>query len=200
MSEKKSTRYDIAKVHAFIDHITLSPEGSTPSYPQIKQQLQQKRLFDEPAPTAPAPFQEDPKVTLPAWETVTPELPRTETTDSHEIEEAGLPEFEPIPENQIIDAQDDAWLSTYDLLEIEVTWDTIHGQHDRNHQVPEPVSFEEVPSPEPGSQHPKNTRPDRKRLRKELMLKVKRERQEYLKQERDARRLKRLEERNAKVK
>jgi len=209
VSEKKSTKYDIAKVHEFIDTITIPKDGNTASYVEIKQRLLQKKLFDEPAPTASPTFQEGSKDDLPAWEAVTPEARRTETTDYDKNDEAGLPEFEPVPMDQPTSPQDDDWLSSYDLLEIEVTWKTNQGREEMNQQVFEPVSFEEVPfleqtpvleipAPEPRNHARKNDRQDQKRLRKELKQKVKRERQAYMKQEKEDRRLKRLEERKRK--
>ena len=214
MSEKKSTKYDIAKVHEFIDSITISQAGSTASYVETKQKLLQKKLFDEPTPTMSPTFREGPKDNLPAWETLTPQVRRTETTDYDKNDEAGLPEFEPIPVDQLTSPQDDDWLASYDLLEIEVTWETNQGREEMNQGVSEPVSFEEVPpleptpdlerpteipAPEPRSHARKNDRQDQKRLRKELKQKVKRERQAYMKQEKEDRRLKRLEEREHKV-
>jgi hypothetical protein len=213
VSEKKSTKYDIAKVHEFIDSITISQAGSTASYVETKQKLLQKKLFDEPTSTTSPTFREGSKDDLPAWETVTPEARRTETTDYDKNDEAGLPEFEQIPVDQLTSPQDDDWLSSYDLLEIEVTWETNQGREEMNEGVSEPVSFEEVPTleptpvlerpteipaPEPRSHARKNDRQDQKRLRKELKQKVKRERQAYMKQEKEDRRLKRLEERKRK--
>jgi len=213
VSEKKSTKYDIAKVHEFIDNITIPREGSTTSYVETNQKLLQKKLFDEPTPTTSPTFREGSTDNLPAWEIVTPEARRTETTDYHKNDEAGLPEFEPIPVDQLTSSQDDDWLSSYDLLEIEVTWETNQGREKMNQRVSEPVSFEEVPpleptpvlerpteipAPEPRSHARKNDRQDQKRLRKELKQKVKRERQAYMKQEKEDRRLKKLEERKRK--
>jgi hypothetical protein len=213
VSEKKSTKHDIAKVHEFIDNITVPQAGSTASYVEIKQKLLQKKLFDEPTTTTAPTLQEGSKDNLPAWETVIPEARGTKTDDYDKNDEAGLPEFEPVPMDQLTSPLDDDWLTSYDLLEIEVTWETNQGRKEMNQQVSEPVSFEEVPlfeptpvlekpteiqPPEPQTNARKNDRQNHKLLRKELKQKVKRERQAYLKQEKEDRRLKRLEERKRK--
>ena len=213
VSEKKSTKYDIAKVHEFIDNISIPQGGRTASYAETKHKLLQKKLFDEPILTTSPAFQKGSKDNLPAWETATLEPRRTETTDHDKNDEAGLPEFEPIPADQLTSPQDDDLLSSYDLLEIEITWDTNQRREERNQGVSEPVYFEEVlsleptptverptekPAPEPRSHTRKNDRQDQKRLRKELNQKVKRERQAYMKQEKEDRRLKKLEERKRK--
>jgi hypothetical protein len=209
VSEKNSKKYDIAKIHEFLDSITPPQEGSTGSYVETKQKLLQKKLFDEPAPTTPPDFREGFTDNLPAWETVTQEPTRTETTDHDKNDEADLPEFEQVPTDQLASLQDDEWLSSYDLLEIEVTWATNQGRQDLNKESSEPVPFEEVPTPvierptelptpEPQGHTRKYARQEQKRLRKELNQKVKRERQTYLRQEKEARRLKRLEKRERK--
>jgi len=212
VSEKNVKKYEIAKIHEFIDNITPRPENNV-SYAETKDNVGQKKLFQDPTPT-PSPtslqeFKDNPSES----DTVASEIVKTEPIDNSKIDTTGLPEFEPIPEDQVISRQDDDWLSSYDLLEIELPLDTHHGQHDRPQNVSEPLSFEEVPSlgstpvperptetssSEQGSQPRKNDKREQQRLRRELMQKVKRERHEYLQQEKEARRLRRLEERKRK--
>jgi len=210
VSEKNSKKYEIAKIHEYIDNIILPSERSTPSYTETDHKLLQKKLFDGPAPTTSPTLREGLKGNPPAGETSTSKPGITEAIDYGKNDAAGLPEFEPIPEDQVLDPQDDDWLSSYDLLEVEVTWETNQGRQARNQRVSEPVSFEEVPNleptpvlerltetplPEPGSQPRKNHRKEQKLLRRELQQKVKRERQAYLQQDKEERRRKRIEKR-----
>jgi hypothetical protein len=213
VSEKKSKTYDVAKIHEFIDGITPPPKGSTVSYAETKQKLLQKKLFDEPTLASHPASREGLTDNLPTWETVGAEPKGTETKDDDKNVEVGLPEFEPIPWDQIPNPADDDWLSSYDLLEIEVTWETDQGRQEKDQRDAALMTFEEVPSFEPTPvlerqtgiqtherQHHarQNERRRQQQLRKDLKLKVKRERQRYLKQEKEARRLKRLEDRERK--
>jgi hypothetical protein len=217
VGERKTKVYDIEKIHEFIDSLTFPAERSTASYEEIHHKLRQKKLFDEPAPaneetpsqldqqtreskdTAPQQSSlprtswEPSKDNLPAWETVTYDTIIKETTDHGKNEEASLPEFEPVPEDQTRSPQDDDLFSSYDLLEIE-------GNPTLSEPIPVPPVPQEAPTSEPRSHAQKNDNRDQKRLRKELKQKVKRERQAYKRQEKEDRRRKRLQERERKEK
>lgn len=234
VSERKSKAYDIEKIHDFIDSLTFPAEHQTPLYEEIHHKLRQKKLFDEPIPTdeekpslhdqpikesentvpqkksVPVSPWEPPKDNLPAWETVTYDTIIKETTERDKNEEATLPEFEPVPEDQATSPQDDDWLSSYELLEIEITPDQGQAPLETNQGVSEPVSFKEkalsepipvpevpleAPAPEPRSLTRKEERQEQERLRKELKQKIKLERQTLKNQEKEDRRLKRLEKR-----
>ncbi len=187
VSEKKPQKYEIAKIHEFIDNVTIAPEGNTDSYTDTEQKLSHKTVFDSPTPAAQSLFQ-DPQ--------------KTNASVSNTIDEEGLPEFEPIPEDQGVSTENDDWLSSYDLLEIEPHWDTNQGHHkgvQRPESLPiEPTLYTEKhikSAAEQDQQLRTDNRSEVKQRRKELLQKVKQERHEYLQQEKKARRLKRLEER-----
>jgi hypothetical protein len=203
VSEKKSSKYDIGKVHDFIDTMTLPTKGGPGSYDNLKQKLLQKYGFDEPTRPTPPGFQKNDKGMLPAQEPVSSGSGTPDATSLDHGESVGLPEFEPIVDERPTGLADDDWLSTYDLLEVEVTWETPQ-ECIRTQDAADLVSFEEVPSFEPIPQRDRNARASQrrarsnerhtqKRLRRELNQKVKQERQVYLQQEKQALRLKKLE-------
>ncbi len=187
VSEKKPKKYEIAKIHEFLDNVTLPSEVNPAPHSDAIQKLLHKTAFDSPAPTAPPSF---------------PEQQKTFASVSNTIDEESLPEFEPIPEGQVIFSENDEWLASYDLLEIEPRRDPNQGYQDSGHGS-EPMPFELTPTAKKdikaaaGQDHQlePNNRWELKQRRKELLQKVKQERHEYLQQEKKAQQLKKLEER-----